>query len=109
MNFLCETFIAITAVGMRSQAVGGKGSHSVQQRLLIKERKKKKRKYNKQNVLIMFVGEILVCLVFYKILTNFFFFLMVLLQQRTNALPFVGWHFKLAYVQLSLFCDWTWN
>lgn len=53
---------------MRSQAVGGKGSHSVQQRLLIKE----KNIYNKQNVLIMFVGEMLVCLVFYKVLTMFF-------------------------------------
>ncbi len=33
------TFITITAAGLRSQAVGGSGSHFVQQRLLIKENK----------------------------------------------------------------------
>lgn len=34
-----STFIATTAVGLRSQAVGGNGSHFVQQKPLIKENK----------------------------------------------------------------------
>ncbi len=38
-HYASTTFITITAAGLRSQAVGGSGSHFVQQRLLIKENK----------------------------------------------------------------------